>query len=236
MKNFILLIALLYVSLSVNSQVVDTLYFDIDNKVCNQDEYYYSRVITQSAPTTYQVNDFYLSNVLKLKASAIVKKRYKYNSKDWVKIGQFEDSPLKFDGEWLGYYPSGKKEERRLYANGEIQFGLRYDVLSGDSVYFYAEKMPEFEGGELKLREFIGRNVIYPVGAQIRGVQGRVFVSFVVDANGHVVDCAIARGVDGELDQEAIRVVSSLPKWKPSEQDGKKVSFSYTVPINFQLQ
>jgi periplasmic protein TonB len=103
-------------------------------------------------------------------------------------------------------------------------------------VFFIVEDMPEFPGGELALRQFIANSIKYPVIAQENGIQGRVYVQFVVDADGSVSDPRIARGVDPSLDKEALRVVSLLPKWKPGRQRGKPVRVSYTVPINFQLQ
>ncbi len=103
-------------------------------------------------------------------------------------------------------------------------------------VFFIVEEMPEFPGGELALRQFIANSVKYPVIAQENGIQGRVYVTFVVDADGSISEPRIARGVDPSLDKEALRVVSMLPKWKPGKQRGKPVRVSYTVPINFQLQ
>jgi protein TonB len=98
------------------------------------------------------------------------------------------------------------------------------------------EDMPEFPGGELELRKFIANNIEYPKAAQENGIQGKVYVTFVVDKNGEIANAKIARGVDPTLDQEALRVVNSLPKWIPGKQRGQKVNVSYTVPINFALQ
>lgn len=113
----------------------------------------------------------------------------------------------------------------------------REEVEEEDTqVFFIVEEMPEFPGGELALRQFIANSVQYPVIAQENGIQGRVYVTFVVDADGSVSEPRIARGVDPSLDKEALRVVSKLPKWKPGKQRGKPVRVSYTVPINFQLQ
>ncbi|HOO83449.1 MAG TPA: energy transducer TonB [Prolixibacteraceae bacterium] len=103
-------------------------------------------------------------------------------------------------------------------------------------VFVIVEDMPEFPGGELALRQWISNNVKYPVIAAENGVQGKVYVTFVVDRDGSVTNARIARGVDPSLDQEALRVVNNLPKWKPGKQRGKPVRVSYTVPINFQLQ
>jgi protein TonB len=103
-------------------------------------------------------------------------------------------------------------------------------------VFFIVEDMPEFPGGEMALRAFIGNAIKYPVIAQENGIQGKVYVTFVVGKDGSVNNAVIARGVDASLDKEALRVVNTLPKWKPGKQRGKPVNVSYTVPINFQLQ
>ena len=103
-------------------------------------------------------------------------------------------------------------------------------------VFFIVEDMPEFPGGELALRKYIANAIKYPVIAQENGIQGKVYVTFVVDKDGGISDARIARGVDPSLDKEALRVVNALPKWKPGKQRGKPVRVSYTVPINFVLQ
>jgi len=103
-------------------------------------------------------------------------------------------------------------------------------------VFFIVEEMPEFPGGEAALRRFIAEAIKYPVIAQENGIQGKVYVTFVVDKDGGISEAKIARGVDPSLDKEALRVVNSLPKWKPGKQRGKPVKVSYTVPISFVLQ
>lgn len=105
-----------------------------------------------------------------------------------------------------------------------------------ETVFFIVEEMPEFPGGDLALRKFIAGSIKYPVVAQENGIQGKVYVTFVVSETGHVKGARIARGVDPSLDKEAMRVVSSLPRWKPGYQKGIAVNVSYTVPINFVLQ
>ena len=104
------------------------------------------------------------------------------------------------------------------------------------AVFYIVEEMPDFPGGQLALRKFIAQAIKYPVIAQENGIQGKVFVNFVVNKDGSVTSAKIARGVDPALDKEALRVVNSLPKWKPGKQGGKPVRVSYTVPINFVLQ
>ena len=102
-------------------------------------------------------------------------------------------------------------------------------------VFFIVEEMPEFPGGDAALRAYIASSVKYPQIAQENGIQGKVYVNFVVGKDGGISNVKIARGVDPSLDKEAIRVVTNLPKWKPGKQGGKPVRVSYTVPINFVL-
>ena len=109
--------------------------------------------------------------------------------------------------------------------------------LSADEqIFFIVEEMPEYPGGEMELRKFIANSVKYPTDAQDKGIQGKVYVTFVVSKDGSIADAKIARGVNPSLDAEALRVVNALPKWMPGKQKGKAVNVSYTVPINFVLQ
>ena len=105
-----------------------------------------------------------------------------------------------------------------------------------EEVYFIVEEMPEFPGGQLALRQFIAQQIKYPFVAQEKGIQGKVYVNFVVGKDGSVRNARIARGVDPSLDREALRVINSLPPWKPGKQKGKEVAVSYTVPISFVLE
>lgn len=107
---------------------------------------------------------------------------------------------------------------------------------STDEVFFIVEEMPEFPGGDLELRKFIAQSVKYPISAQEKKIQGKVFITFIVEKDGSIGDAKIVRSVDPALDQEALRVVKSLPKWKPGKQKGATVRVSYTIPINFKLQ
>jgi len=130
-------------------------------------------------------------------------------------------------------------EDTEMDDETEIDFSdLAMEEEESDDapVFFIVEDMPEFPGGEAALRKYIAQSVKYPVIAQENGIQGRVYVSFVVNTKGKVTDVKIARGVDPNLDKEAIRVVNAMPAWKPGKQRGKAVKVSYTVPINFVLQ
>jgi len=105
-----------------------------------------------------------------------------------------------------------------------------------EEIFQVVEHMPEFPGGMGALMKFLGKNIKYPTIAQENGTQGRVIVQFVVNKDGSIVDPVVVRSVDPYLDKEALRVIKSMPKWKPGQQLGKKVRVKYTVPVTFRLQ
>jgi TonB family protein len=98
------------------------------------------------------------------------------------------------------------------------------------------EEMPVFPGGDKELLKYIGRNTIYPEAAKVNNIQGRVIVRFCVTAKGGVSLISVLKGVDKELDAEAMRVVKTLPAFKPGKQSGKAVPVWYMVPITFTLK
>ena len=105
------------------------------------------------------------------------------------------------------------------------------------TIFEVVEQMPEFpNGGMAGLMQYLSKNIKYPTIAQENGTQGRVTVQLVVNRDGSIVDAKVLRGVDPYLDKEAIRVISSMPKWKPGMQRGKAVRVKYTVPVMFRLQ
>jgi TonB family protein len=105
-----------------------------------------------------------------------------------------------------------------------------------EPIFSRVEEMPQFPGGELALRKYIANELKYPVIAQENGIQGKVYVSFIITKEGKVTEPSISRGVDPALDKEALRVIGSLPDWKPGKQGGQAVNVWYTVPITFGLQ
>ena len=103
-------------------------------------------------------------------------------------------------------------------------------------VFTIVEQMPSFPGGDAKMYEYLGKNIKYPQIARETGIQGRVFVGFVVEPDGSVSNVKVLRGIGGGCDEEAMRVVKAMPKWSPGKQRGKTVRVSYTLPVVFKLQ
>lgn len=102
--------------------------------------------------------------------------------------------------------------------------------------FVVVEEMPMFPGGDAALLKYIGENTVYPEVAKENNIQGRVIVRFCVTAKGGVSQVSVLKGVDPELDAEAIRVVNTLPPFKPGKQGGKPVPVWYMVPITFTLK
>lgn len=102
-------------------------------------------------------------------------------------------------------------------------------------IFTIIEEMPDFPGGTQKLSEYLAKNIKYPQLAKECGIQGRVFVNFVVEPDGSVSNVNVMRSLGGGCDEEAMRVVKSMPKWKPGKHRGKPVRVSYILPVNFRL-
>ncbi|NCA85318.1 MAG: energy transducer TonB [Clostridia bacterium] len=103
-------------------------------------------------------------------------------------------------------------------------------------IFQVVETMPSFPGGDAARMKFLQENITYPQMARESGIQGIVYATFVVEPNGSVSDVRIMRGIGGGCDEEAIRVIKSMPKWNPGMQRGKPVRVQFTMPIKFTLQ
>jgi protein TonB len=101
---------------------------------------------------------------------------------------------------------------------------------------YVVEQMPSFPGGDQELRKYIAENVKYPEIAKENGIQGRVFIQFVINQKGKVTNAIIVRGIDPSCDKEALRVIKSMPDWIPGKQSGVPVRVQFVVPVNFVLQ
>ena len=114
-------------------------------------------------------------------------------------------------------------------------FVIEEEVVE-EEVFTIVESMPEFPGGQAKLFEFLGKNTKFPPAAIANSISGKVYVNFTIGKDGKIRDVKIIRGVHDLLDKEALRVVKSMPPWKPGKQRGKAVNVSYNLPINFILK
>ena len=109
-------------------------------------------------------------------------------------------------------------------------------VIDNSQVYTFADEMPEYPGGATEMNKFIAKNTNYPQSAIDQEIQGRVYLSFVVRTDGSITDTKVTRGIKGGCDEEAIRLLSTMPKWKPGKVNGRIVPVQMMLPISFALQ
>jgi protein TonB len=111
------------------------------------------------------------------------------------------------------------------------------EVVAEDEnkVFLVVEQQPEFEGGYEAMMNFIRKNMRYPASARRMGIDGTVFVSFVVGKDGSINEVKVIRGISADCDKEAVRVVQAMPPWKPGKQNGKPVFVRFNLPIKFKL-
>jgi len=147
-------------------------------------------------------------------------------------VSNFADG--KREGEAFTYYPGGKLKRKEVFTNDLLAEGKCFTKVGSDTVYFPMEELPEFPGGEAALLNFIKKNVKYNKKALKQGIKGLVVLQFVVDKFGNITDPEVVKRLSPELDAESLRVVNLMPgNWKPARQEGKPVSFRFTLPIRF---
>jgi len=113
---------------------------------------------------------------------------------------------------------------------------INKDTLTKNrGTFTLVEVMPQFQGGDAARLNYLNQNVHYPLEAFEKGIQGRVFTSFVVDVDGSIVDVKLLRGIGGGCDEEASRVIKNMPNWNPGVQRGENVKVQFNMPILFKL-
>ncbi|MBR4885820.1 MAG: energy transducer TonB [Muribaculaceae bacterium] len=110
------------------------------------------------------------------------------------------------------------------------------EPVKEEEIFVAVEQQPEFPGGNAALMKWLGNNIRYPQMALENGISGRVIVKFVVEKDGSVSGVTLVRGVDKDLDREALRVVKSMPKWQPGKNNGQSVRCYFTLPVTFKIQ
>jgi protein TonB len=120
---------------------------------------------------------------------------------------------------------------------GEGGTGLSSQMVAEpeNKIFIAVEQMPEFPGGQAALMKFISKHLRYPRSAVEKGITGLVYVTFVIDPAGKVTQIEVLKGIDPACDEEAVRVISKLPDWKPGRQSGRNVSVRYSFPIRYAM-
>lgn len=161
--------------------------------------------------------------------------------KEYYENGQLHidshfDQKGKLTGTLLTYWENGKLKRNDLYKNDKLVRGECYNEVGNSVPHYDYLVMPQFPGGEDALLHFLESKIRYPKGARKKNIQGDVLVQFVVEKTGEVSNVEIKKGVSPDLNEESLKVVKEMPRWKPGMKDGEVVNVEYTVPIRYVLQ
>jgi len=168
-------------------------------------------------------------NYQKGKQTGEWKSYYDSSMRVWATFDYGDSKQVKI----ISYYRDGKIKRREEHdKHGDIS-GKCYDEQGNETAFTPFEVMPK---ALYNFNDFLNANIIYPIGARNRNMQGKVIVRFVVNTDGTITNLSIVQSVDPELDGEALRVVSTFPKWQPGIQDDSAIKVYFTLPIVFTLR
>ena len=145
------------------------------------------------------------------------------------------DQNTVIDANEEGLSEERKEDDEEIIEDHGIAI-VEEEDFSNQIIYDIVDEMPVFPGGDHELIRYIADNLDYPKDAMESGIEGRVFVKIIVEPNGNISNAKIIRGLGYGCDEEAIRVVESMPNWKPGRKNGETVRVNMAVPVNFKLQ
>lgn len=222
----------------------DTTYYDHDwKKVSFMSKAQYYEIIQRDQADTNKAIEttYFISGQIKMQKSYSVYKDKKLDGKlkEWYENGQirrdidYKDDKL--NGRVLTYWDNGKPKRIDNFENDKLIDGKCINSDGKETIHYDYEKMPEFPGGINALTQYLIKEIRYPNKSRRKGIEGRVVVGFIVNKNGTMSDIKIVESVNDELDQEAMRVLNKIPKWKPGMIDGEAVRVAFNLPIKFTL-
>jgi TonB family C-terminal domain len=195
----------------------------------NKAEYY---KIVQTLDSDTIKTTYYKSGIMKSKSFSL-----KYQ--EWYESGTLKtDIDLnnkKYNGKLLTFWENGVPKRIDTYKENKFIEGKCFDNLGNEIEYFDYRIPAQFPGGEANLVKYVSKKLRYPIAAINKGIEGRVIVKFVINKKGIPTRIQIEKSVSHELDKEAMRVIKSMPKWKPGKVDGEIVDVWYTLPFVFIL-
>jgi TonB family protein len=145
-------------------------------------------------------------------------------------VEQSKEEPEVVSANKTATLPMGKNARSSAYKTENAQV-----VEDQETVFTIVEEMPSFPGGETARNKYLAENLVYPKQATESGIEGTVFVSFIVDTKGNITEAKVLRGIGGGCDEEALRVIKLMPRWKPGRQNGKFVRVLFNMPLYFKL-
>lgn len=224
---------LIFSSIISQAQVIDTLYLDNKNDLANKNSFSYYLTIKKDSNNSnfYLINEFYKSGNIK-RVCKYYSKKESITKENFIQLRNSKKIyPLNED---VSYYESGQKKNEYYFESKDKKSMDRLFMQNGDTLYLYADKMPEYPGGYEELNRYLLNNVTYPEQAKKDNTTGTVAVSFVVDKHGDIQDIEVVKSVHPILDEEAIRVIKSIPKkWIPGIHKGIPRNIVMVMPFRF---
>ena len=147
-------------------------------------------------------------------------------------VQDFPSNTNQLKGQVINGYPSRTNSTNEIVVVGYTPIR---DSIPGE-VFKVVEKMPEYPGGSVELLKFLAQNIQYPEMARKENIQGLVVVQFIIGKDGTIIDPHVVHGIGGGTNEEALRVVKTMPKWKPGLQKGQEVNVQFNLPIRFMLE
>lgn len=215
----------------------------------------YEETLDKSLATSYKIityntnndiaavsNEYFMNH--QLKSTKSYSNYKKYIQHGWDSLF-FADGSLrsaanfnhnKLEGLHIIYHPNGQIKRKDYYSADKLDSGKCFALDGSDTAYYPYETLPSFPGGDDALLRFLSQSVKFPIEAKKKNIQGEVLITYVIDIDGQIVDIKVKQSVHPVIDNEAIRVVKSMPRWVAGTQDGEAVRVLYNLPFRFRIR
>ena len=231
-------------SMLLNGQVQkDTIYFNSKWELSDRSGFQYFRTYEKSG-AVYKIIDHYKNGKLQMTTTSDIPNPLNkngvtvYYNEEGFRTAVGHESNNKDVGHWVWYYKNETDSSVADYnSDGTKNYTRIYEgEKAKGEVYTVVEEMPEYPGGIKEMMVFIQKNILYPSYCREKSLGGKVFIKFVVNNSGDIENVTIIKSTGVfKLDEEALRVVKLMPKWKPGYQNGKAVSVYFNLPVNFSI-
>lgn len=239
-KQILLSVIFVFFSFTIHAQ--DTIYLNANKEVVPKDSSFQFIKIQNISEKGFNEKTFNLAGILISDhnyTDTTFKTRHGL-SKNWNEDGKLYSSISYDNGRFNGFvktfWPNGKPKRIDFFRNNIFQDGTCYDSLGNKVEHYDYQTMPQFSGGDAGLIKYIAENTKYPKEALDLYITGTVYIKFVVNKSGKISNVAPINKIDPILEKEALKVVYSMPDWKPGTQDAIPVDVWFIIPIKFNLQ
>ncbi|MBK7214823.1 MAG: TonB family protein [Bacteroidales bacterium] len=195
----------------------------------------YGDTLIRMGPFKYYSKEGKITNEGSFERNRQVGEWKTYREGGILKIVENYNSEGKQDGPFLVYYPNGSLKRQDRYKDDEVVDKKCFGIDGSDTAWFEYLSYPTFIGGDRARVDFVNANITYPQYAREAGLQGTVYVNFIVQKSGKLSNIRILRGIHESLDNEAMRVVQLMPDWIPGKMDGELVNVEFNLPVRFSL-